>query len=354
MLIKKRVTIKEVALAAGVSTQTVSRVLNDRPDVSAETRDKIRQIIAELGYSPNVLARSLIQGRSHTLGVVGYGLGYYGPSRVITGVERRANELGFSLLLSLVREPETNDGETILHHLVGRQVDGIIWAVPEIGENRDRLVEQMHRLSVPVVFINMQSRPGVAVAAIDNCLGGRLAASHLIEQNCRKIGLIAGPSSWWEARQREQGWREVMQEHGLLDEAQLAARKVTGDWYHASGAAGLAELLRRSPDLEAVFASNDAMAAGALQAARKLGRRVPQDLAIVGFDDAPEAAFYYPSLTTIQQPLVDLGGQAVDLLNRILEAGSGDDEIGTSGQIESSLAVSMPPKIVVRESSIRA
>lgn len=348
MLTKKRVTIKEVALAAGVSAQTVSRVLNDRPDVSAETRDKIRQIIAELGYSPNVLARSLIQGRSHTLAVVGYGLGYYGPSRVLTGVERRANELGFSLLLSLVREPETNDGETILHQLVGRQVDGIIWAVPEIGENRDRLAEQMHRLSVPVVFINMQPRPGVAVAAIDNYLGGRLAAAHLIEQGCRNIGLIAGPPSWWEARQREQGWREVMQEHGLLDEAGLDARKVTGDWYHASGAAGLEELLRRSPGLEAVFACNDAMAAGALQAARKLGRRVPQDLAIVGFDDAPEAAFTYPALTTIQQPLVELGGQAVDLLNRILEAGSGSEET------ENSLAISMPPKIVVRESSNRA
>src|SRR5512135_77118 len=145
MLTKKRVTIKEVAQAAGVSTQTVSRVLNSRPDVSAETRERIQAIIADLGYSPNVLARSLIQGRSHTLGVVGYGLSYYGPSRVLTGIERRANELGYSLLLSLLREPDTNDGKEIFHNLLSHQVDGIIWAVPEIGSNRERAVEFMNR-----------------------------------------------------------------------------------------------------------------------------------------------------------------------------------------------------------------
>ena len=254
MLIKKRVTIKEVAQAAGVSTQTVSRVLNDRPDVSDETREKIRKIISDLGYSPNVLARSLIQGRSNTLGVVGYGLGYYGPSRALTGVERRANEMGYSLLLSLVREPETNDGEAIFYNLIARQVDGIIWAVPEIGSNRDWLADQLHRLSVPVVFINMHPKPGVAVAAIDNREGGHLATEHLIEQGYHKIGIIAGPSSWWEARQREQGWREAMLWYGLADEAELDRLKVTGDWYPSSGATGLDELLQRCPDLEAVFA----------------------------------------------------------------------------------------------------
>src|SRR5512133_338860 len=172
MLIKKRVTIKEVARIAGVSTQTVSRVLNDRPDVSPETRQRIRAIIAQLGYSPNTLARSLIQGRSHTLGVAGYGLSYYGPSRVLTGIERRANELGYSLLLNLLRDPETNNGQEIFNNLLSRQVDGIIWAVPEIGANRDWLTEQLEKKAdealVPVVFINMEPREGLAVAAMDN------------------------------------------------------------------------------------------------------------------------------------------------------------------------------------------
>jgi LacI family transcriptional regulator len=130
---KKSVTIKEVAAVAGVSAQTVSRVLNDRPDVSEETRTAIQNIIVDMGYSPNILARSLIQGRSNTLGVVGYGLGYYGPSRTLTGIERQANELGYSLLLNLLRKPEVNLGENLFANLLMRKVDGIIWAVPEIG-----------------------------------------------------------------------------------------------------------------------------------------------------------------------------------------------------------------------------
>jgi len=348
MQTKKRVTIKEVAQAAGVSAQTVSRVLNDRPDVSASTRQKIRAIIAEMGYSPNVLARSLIQGRTHTIGVIGYGLGYYGPSRVITGIERRANELGYSLLLSLVREPETNSGEAHLDNLLAHQVDGIIWAVPEIGANRDWLAHQMNQLSVPAVFINTQPRPGLTVVAIDNREGGRLATPHLLDQGYRRIGLITGPSSWWESQQRELGWREAMQSHSSLTAGlDLEALKVTGDWYPTSGEKGLEALLQRCPDLEAVFVCNDPMAAGALRAAHRLGRRVPQDLAVVGYDDTPEAGYYYPPLTTIRQPLSEMGGKAVDLLHQILE----DQPDGQ--ELNSTQAIWMHPHLVIRDSSMR-
>jgi LacI family transcriptional regulator len=348
---RKRVTIKEVAQAAGVSTQTVSRVLNDRRDVSAETRERIRGIIDEMGYSPNVLARSLIQGRSHTLGVVGYGLSYYGPSRVLTGIERRANELGYSLLLSLLREPDTNDGKEIFHNLSAHQVDGIIWAVPEIGSNRAWAAEQLNNHpgapgSVPVVFINMEPAPGLAAAAMDNREGGRLATEHLLSQGYRQIGIITGPCSWWEAQQRELGWREAMQAAGasICDPDSL---KAVGDWYPASGEKGLQELLARCPGLEAVFACNDPMAAGALLAARRLGLRVPEDLAVVGFDDVPEAAFYYPSLTTIRQPLAELGGQAVDMLNDFLS----DHLYGRES--EPPQTVWLHPKLVIRDSSSR-
>lgn len=343
MRIKKRVTIREVALAAGISTQTVSRVLNNRPDVSAETRERIKTIISELGYSPNVLARSLIAGRTHTLGVVGYGLSFYGPARVLTGIERRANEMGFSLLLSLLREPEINHGADIFQNLVEHQVDGIIWAVPEIGSNRDWVARQANPHSIPVVFLNMEPLPGILVTAIDNRAGGQLATRHLLGQGYQRIGIITGPLSWWEARQREQGWRETMQSAGYSN---LDDLRVAGDWYPASGDCGLTELLWRFPDLEAVFACNDPMAAGALQAARRLGRRVPQDLAIVGYDDVPEAAFYYPSLTTIRQPLTEMGSRAVELLNDMLES--------QPGQLENAPTrmVWMQPELVVRDSSI--
>jgi LacI family transcriptional regulator len=344
MITRRRVTIKQVAREAGVSTQTVSRVLNDRPDVSAETRDRVRAVIAALGYSPNALARSLIQGRSNTLGVVGYGLSYYGPARILTGLERRATEMGYSLLFSLLRRPETNFGEAIFQNLIDRQVDGILWAVPEIGANRDWLAEQMHHLPVPVVFINMQPIPGLPLVGIDNRAGGRIATEHLLAQGYRRIGIISGPPTWWESQQRELGWRDALHAAGVDD---LQALRVSGDWYPSSGAAGLELLLSRVPDLEAVFACNDPMAAGALLTARRLGRRVPHDLAVVGFDDVPEAAFYYPALTTVRQPLVELGAQAVERLNNILEREAQEPD-GLTGQ-----PTWLQPELAVRDSSRR-
>ncbi len=345
MIAKKSVTIKEVARAAGVSAQTVSRVLNERSDVSADTRQRVREIIAELGYSPNIIARSLIQGRSHTIGVVGYGLGYYGPSRTLTGLERRANELGYSLLLSLLREPETSTGQTILDNLLMRKVDGIIWAIPEIGEHRTALLNLMHNIHVPVVFINMQPTPGQAVVAVDNFSGGCQAVEHLLSQDRRKIAVITGPNAWLESRLREDGWRSAMLNAGILDPSALDRLKVEGDWYPESGDRGLELLLERDPGIDAVFAFNDQMALGALKAAQRLGRRVPQDLAVVGFDDVPEANYFCPALTTLRQPLIELGSQAVRLLHHMLSLKEDDDH--TPEQIL------LQPELIVRASSVR-
>lgn len=314
----KSVTIKEVARAAGVSAQTVSRVLNERPDVSDKTRQRVRDVIVELGYAPNIIARSLIQGRSNTIGVVGYGLSYYGPARILTGIERQANELGYSLFLSLLREPESNIGDAILPNLLMRKVDGIIWSVPEIGEQRAALLDAMQRVPVPIVFINMEPRPDLCVVSIDNYHAGRQAVLHLLARGYRKVGIITGPPLWWESRQREAGWASAMLESGRFSAEALDPLKVAGDWYPDSGYRGLHELLRNDPAIDAVFAFNDQMALGASNAAREAGRNLPQDLAIVGFDDIPEASYFSPPLTTLRQPLVELGGQAVRLLHRIL------------------------------------
>ncbi len=339
---KKSVTIKEVAQAAGVSAQTVSRVLNDRPDVSEKTRQRIRDVIVELDYAPNIIARSLIQGRSNTIGVVGYGLGYYGPSRALTGVERQVNELGYSMVLSLLREPENMSGEDILVNLLMRKVDGIIWAVPEIGGYRTALLEVLQRVTIPVVFINMNPQPDVSVVAIDNFNAGKQATLHLLSRGYRKVGVITGPPMWWEARQREAGWRSAMLESGRFSPVELDRLKACGDWYPESGDRGLEQLLSQDPTLDAVFAFNDPMALGALNAARRLGRKVPGDLAIVGFDDVPEARFYHPPLTTLRQPLIELGGQAVRLLHRMLQVK--DSPIQPE-------QIWLQPELIVRESS---
>ncbi|MGW8225510.1 MAG: LacI family DNA-binding transcriptional regulator, partial [Anaerolineales bacterium] len=147
----QKVTIKDVAHAAGVSTQTVSRVINSRPDVSPDTRSRVQQVISELGYSPNVIARSLSRGRSNTFGVVGYGLSYFGPSNILQGIEQKSNELGFSLLLSLLEDFEADKIDGILRNLLARQVDGIIWAVPGNDRLIGELSEKFRNFSVPVV-----------------------------------------------------------------------------------------------------------------------------------------------------------------------------------------------------------
>jgi len=343
MIQNPRITIKDVAKAAGVSTQTVSRVINNRPDVSDDTRDRVQQIIEELGYSPNVIARSLSRGRSNALAVVGFGLEYFGSTSVLTGIEQKTSELGFSLLLSLLDKFESSRADQILRDLLSRQVDGIIWAIPGIDEVLAWLMGKFENISVPVVFLNKFQNGNDTVVAMDNLLGARLATGHLLEQGYRRIGIITGPENWWEAQQRESGWRETMKQAGIEHPDEL---KVIGNWGAASGDVGLHNLIARSPDLDAVFASNDQMALGVLQAARRLGLRVPDDLGIVGFDDIPEAAYFYPSLTTIRQNLRDLGALAVDRMCDLIKARQAGEEFAPDISW-------VKPRLIVRKSSIK-
>jgi len=343
LALKQNVTIKDVAEAAGVSTQTVSRVINFRPDVSPETKKRVQKVIDDLGYSPNVIARSLVRGRSNTLGVVGYGLGYFGPTSILKGIEQKSNELGFSLLLSLLDDFKPSHINEIVNNLLSRQVEGIIWAVP----GNDRLVGQLSGsfkdFSIPIVYLNKSKRADDLILALDNQFGARLATEHMLNQGYCHVGIITGPSDWWEAQQREAGWRKVMQKSGASD---LDRFKVVGNWSAQSGNVGLHDLVAKSPQIDAVFASNDQMALGALQAARQLGIRIPNELGIVGFDDIPEAAYFYPSLTTIRQDAEELGAQAVDQMCNFIRARQRGEEYKPD-------IVWIKPRLIVRNSSIR-
>src|SRR5512139_4035764 len=188
-----RATIKEVASVAGVSTQTVSRVVNDRPDVSPETRKKVQEVIRELSYQPSALARSLISQRSHTLGVVTAGLRHIGPSRTLSGITSAAEEAGYSLLLKELPDFDTEDVSPIFSAFLSQHVDGIIWAVPEVGENRKWVDQPPADVDIPLVYIAMEPRENLSIVSVDNYLGGRMAMSRLLEQGCRRIGHISGP-----------------------------------------------------------------------------------------------------------------------------------------------------------------
>ncbi|MFN2143519.1 MAG: LacI family DNA-binding transcriptional regulator [Candidatus Promineifilaceae bacterium] len=339
----KVVTIRDVARVAGVSPMTVSRVLNDRPDVSPSTRQHVQKVIDDLGYSPSVIARNLSQGRSSTIGVVSSGLEFYGPSRTLVGIERQANELGYTLMVRLLHNPLDSRGERALNELVANQVAGIIWAVAEIGDRREWLYGNLKDEMVPFVFLNIKPRSSTTAVSVDNRLGGQLAATHLLQQGYQKIAIITGPDTWWEARQRELGWRETLQKARCKDLDRLRER---GDWTAASGHNGMVRLLQREPDLEAVFVCNDSMALGALQAALDYGRAVPDDLAIIGFDDIPESAYFTPPLTTIRQDLLEVGCRAVSLLHQQLLARRKDEALAAELSI-------VEPELIVRKSSIK-
>lgn len=343
---RRRLTIKEVAEAAGVSTQTVSRVLNNRPDVAPETFQRVQRIIADTGYAPNMLARGLTQGRSRTLGVVAYGLEYFGPTRVLTGIEQQAAEMGYSISLNLIHRPETDGVDQLLNDLCGRQVDGIIWAIPEVGSNRTWSRTKGGDLPVPVLLVGgMAGTSSLPSIAIDNAAIGRLATEHILAGDARQIGLITGPLTWWEAQERERGWRETLEAHGLPTHDRLA---VEGDWSANSGEQGLYELVDRSPDIDAVFACNDQMALGVLHGAHRLGRRVPEDLSVVGVDNIAEGSHFWPSLTTVDQPLRDAGALAVRQIDQLIQ--TADAARLTDGSMLDQLTL-LEPELIVRESS---
>jgi LacI family transcriptional regulator len=346
MTASRRVTIREVARAAGVSTQTVSRVLNHRPDVAPETVARVREVIAELGYSPNLLARGLTQGRTHLLGVVAFGLDYFGPSRIITGIDEQAAALGYSISLTLIHRPESDQVDALLTNLVSRQVDGILWAVPEIANNREWLRSNSRDLPVPLVFVGGTSvERGHPSIGIDNEAIGRLATEHLLAGGARRVGIVTGPLDWWEARQREKGWRRSMgAPDGLLDD--LVAE---GDWTASSGETALIRLLRASPDIDAVFACNDQMALGVMHAAHRLGRHMPDELAVVGVDDIAEGSHFWPPLTTVHQPLRDAGVLAVETIDRLIRVG----ESGRRVDLAAESSALMRPELIVRQSSRR-
>jgi LacI family transcriptional regulator len=343
---RRRWTIKEVAEAAGVSTQTVSRVLNNRPDVAPETFQRVQQIITDTGYSPNVFARSLTQGSSHVLGVVAFGLEYFGPSRVLTGIEEQAAELGYSISLNLIHLPEADDVDRLLSGLIARQVDGIIWAIPEVGDNRAWSHATSQDLAVPVALVGgMAGHTSLPSIGIDNHAIGRLATEHLLAGGARHVGVITGPLGWWEAQQRYLGWREILEAHGMTPTDALV---VEGDWTANSGEQGLHRLLEHEPDLDAVFAGNDQMALGVLHAAHRLGRNVPEDLAVVGVDNIAEASHFWPALTTVDQPLREAGAVAVRDVVASIGRSRGARRAHEPAAPRTTL---LRPDLIVRESS---
>jgi LacI family transcriptional regulator len=278
--------------------------------------------------------------------VVAYGLKYYGPSRVLTGIERQAAELGYSIFLQLIHEPETNDVEYQLNSLLSHQVDGAIWAIPEIGDNRAWARIKSPHFPVPVMFVGgMGWQPSLPLVGIDNHSIGRLATQHLLDGGARQVGIVTGPLDWWEAQERQRGWRETLLAQGFAADDSLVA---VGDWNAESGEKALYQLLIQNPDIDAIFACNDQMALGVLYATHRLGRRIPGDLAVVGVDNNPEAAHFWPPLTTVRQGLQEAGALAVREIDQWLQK---TRQSSRHPEITTPRNNLLQPELIIRESS---
>ena len=339
-----RVTLKDVALIADVSTQTVSRVVNEHPDVAPDTRKRVKEIIDQVGYRPNFLARSLISNQSFSLGVVIAGLKLTGPLTVLNGITTVAEEAGYSLQLMELPSFSTNDIEQILDSLLSRQVDGIIWAVPEVGENRKWIRNLPETIGVPLIFLTMEPQKDINVVAVNNYLGGRMATQHLLDQGYTKIAHLAGPLDWWESRQRMRGWEDVLREAGYMVSDH---HSVMGDWSPEKGAEQIRILLDQYPEMDAIFVGNDQMALGVLYVLHQRGIRVPEDIGIVGFDNVPEAAYFCPPLTSVHQDQRMVGKIAVEELIKLVQSNTGGHNQ------ETHISLLLDPILIKRESSKR-
>jgi LacI family transcriptional regulator len=334
------VTLSDIAKRAGVSIKTVSRVVNNQGEVSQATRERILKTIQEVGYTPNILARGLVMQRTYTLAVVSWELDKYSPSRFVMGVEREADKQGYSILLTLFRRSKWANPDAVLNSLVSRQVDGIIWHAPRVGSNQSWITPE--RLAqLPPVVLNGIPNPYLSTVSIDNFHGGYIAVQHLIEQGWRKIGVITGPTEQIMSSERVRAWKACLEDHSL--EAGLE-RVIAGDWTVESGDVAMCQLLDRDPDIDAVFVHNDAMALGAMRCAQLRGRRICEDLGVIGYENYPESAYYLPPLSTVRQDIFELGREAVRAVVRLID-----------GKIDRStpeLFISKP-ELVIRQSSLR-
>lgn len=308
------VTIKEIASITGVSTQTVSRVINHRPDVSPETRAAVEAAIALHGFQPSALARSLVQRRSRMIGVIAAGLRYFGVAQTLNGMAEECEATGYSIILKELASFDVPDIVPVLGVLHAHRVEGIIFAPPQIGTNIRHVQDHLPPNSPPMVFLKAQASREFTTIGIDNEAAARTATRHLIALGRHRVAHLAGPLEWSELRERRAGWRAALLEAGL-EPGPMAV----GDWSSASGVPAFEEIIDADPTVDGLFAANDQMALGALHVANERGIRIPDELAVVGFDDLPEASQFTPSLTTINQPLRELGRLAVRELVRALD-----------------------------------
>lgn len=301
--------MEDVARIAGVSHQTVSRVVNKHPNVSEVTREKVESAIAALGYRRNTAARSLVTRRSQTIGVIACELSEYGPANTLLGVEQAARDAGYFVSIAAVKDAARDSVLDAIGHFTEQAVEGVVMLARHA--NTLLALEEM-RVPVPVVAAGSPGNSTIQGAVVDQRQGARMAVGHLIELGHRHIGHICGPPGWTDSDERAAGWREALRGAGLPDQM-----VVEGDWSAGSGY-DIGRVLDVK-SVTALFVGNDQMALGILRAFAERSLRVPHDISLVGFDDQPDAGYFTPPLTTVRQDFEELGHRCVSILLEQIE-----------------------------------
>jgi DNA-binding LacI/PurR family transcriptional regulator len=296
----------DVARLAGVSHQTVSRVLNANPNVRPEVRERVWHAVEQLDYRRNTAARALATRRSMNLGVVSFGISQYGPLQTLFGIAEAARPIGYATnLVSLGDNIDRKSVHAAIGHLLADSVDGIIVIAPVEGA---RAAVEAVPAGLPLVTFEPSVVNDTTSVAIDEVLGARLATRHMLDLGHESVWQVSGPEGWLGTEARIRGWRTE-----LTAARRVAHEVIAGDWSSASGYRAGQEIARNR-EITAVFVANDQMALGVLQALQQSGWRVPRDVSVVGFDDIPESAFFQPSLTTVRLDFPEIGRRCVDRL----------------------------------------
>jgi DNA-binding LacI/PurR family transcriptional regulator len=328
---RKPAVMYDVARLAGVSHQTVSRVINGSDHVRPETRDRVLAAMEKLDYRPNSVARALVTGRSKTLGVVTFNTTLYGPASTLVGVERAAHAAGYFISIVSLESLERAAVMQAVERLRALGVDGVVMITPQVaslGALWDLPAD------LPVVAVEAGPQDIVAVAEVDQYEGARLATQHLLDLGHTTVHHLGGPPEWIEAQQRTAGWRDALDAAGAKGSAPLR-----GDWSARSGYQ-MGRRMLELPDVTAIFVANDQMALGLLRALNERDQEVPGDVSIVGFDDIPESAFFCPPLTTVRQDFNEMGRRGLHLLLGEITAGK-----RTTGR------ATVPASLIVRAST---
>jgi DNA-binding LacI/PurR family transcriptional regulator len=317
----------DVARLAKVSHQTVSRVLNDPDAVRPATRQRVQAAIDSLGYRRNPAARALVTGRSQSIGILSFNATLYGPASTIDGIEKAASEAGYFVSVAAIHDLGDTAVRQAVERLLAQAVDGVMVVAPFPLTVPD---------TFPAVMLHGGAKAGMPSVSVDQELGARLATEHLLSQGHRTVFHIAGDQKWTESRRRVSGWRAA-----LRDADAAIPEPLPGDWSARSGYEAGQQLAGRA-DVTAIFVANDHMALGLLRALHEAGRRVPEDVSVVGFDDIPEAEYLRPTLSSVRQDFAEVGRRSVELMLAQIERGA-----------RQTARVSVQPELVVRQSSAR-